>query len=98
MTENGLIADKIFQPGQSFSGTGISTSGNLHFTNYRSSDRYILLVECSHGSFISNNSDLFFKVKKGQKVLIKYKEWRFDDGTLSRYDLVDLIPIVPAVP
>ena len=40
MIEEGTIMQTIYQPGQSFTGLGMSTSGNMHVTSGTTDDTY----------------------------------------------------------
>lgn len=90
MEEEGKIVQTVFNPGQSFSSTGITTKGSLHFSSGETDDSYAVVVECKHGTFVLKRKEVFEQVHQGDKVTLRYTELRTDDGALVRYNFIGL--------
>jgi len=90
MIEEGTIMQTIYQPGQSFTGLGMSTSGNMHVTSGTTDDTYAVVVSCQHGQFVVKSQEVFNKIKQGDRVLIEYREVRDGDNKIYKYEFIDL--------
>ena len=90
LTEDGKITATVFNPGQDFSTTGISTSGNMHLSSGRTDDSYAVVIECKHGSFAVKHKEIFEKVHVGDKVVIWYKEKLDDNNVVLGYSFMGL--------
>ena len=92
--ERGTVIAKQYQGeiNDVATGTGFSTSGDLVVTTHsiHVNAKFNVVMKCEHGViFTINQSELYAKVKEGDKVLIDYYEMLNEKGELKDLDFVD---------
>lgn len=101
LLEKGEVLEVQYQADsrQTVMGSGISSNGGVVFTSHQVGERekFLIVFKCAHGKvFAVNNSEVYAKVKKGDKVSIKYVELGYISNGKKEvvdYDFIDANPI-----
>lgn len=92
--EAGYIVEKQYFPDtrQLVTGTGFSSNGSTVITTHEigEDEKYMVIFKCEHGVVFSmNNSDLYYKLDKGDSVTIDYYEMANSNGEVLDFDFID---------
>jgi hypothetical protein len=102
MTEDAVVLDILYRPGQTTttSGHSIDWTGDggfsTHSTTIETKDKFAVGFRCQHGKFIIEDDGkgtraerLWKKLEKGDKVVVTFRERRKNSGELIKYDFID---------
>ena len=108
LTESGRISQLIYVPSGHISDTavGLDSKGDITITplSVNIPPRYGIIFECQHGTFAIEGGkweSLWRSLKRGQRVIIKYREIiTFDDElnlrTVTDLDFLGANPVIEA--
>ena len=93
LEEKVVIRDLVFTPSQHGSSIGVDLDLNLTFSDITIQEKYTIVFECLHGSFIVERPDLWKVLREDSTYTVCYKEIYSVDGTnkvLINYDCIGL--------